>query len=72
MLNQLKLVSLIFVFSLISGCANVEVWQKKNLAKPEMQWQPDEMQASFNNHVYFSKEASSGGNVTAGGGCGCN
>jgi len=27
---------------------------------------------SFESHVYFSKEASRGGDGVAGGGCGCN
>jgi hypothetical protein len=42
------------------------------LAKDEMQWQPDAMDAILRNQVYASKEASSGGTGAAGGGCGCN
>jgi hypothetical protein len=54
------------------GCTAVQPWERANLAKQEMSLEPDGMQSAFKNHVYFSKEASSGGNSTAGGGCGCN
>ena len=41
-------------------------------AKPEMALESDPLEGALDDHVYFSKEASSGGNGTAGGGCGCN
>ncbi|AWB68718.1 hypothetical protein C2869_20990 [Saccharobesus litoralis] len=69
---KLSLMSLLALCLLLSACANVKPWEKGNLAKPEMNWQPDSMQAAMNKQVYFSKEASSGGTSTAGGGCGCN
>jgi len=50
----------------------VRAWERGYLAQPEMAWQPDRLAAALNKHVYFSKEASSGGNSAAGGGCGCN
>jgi hypothetical protein len=34
--------------------------------------QPDQHDAAIDDHIYFSKEASSGGRGFAGGGCGCN
>jgi hypothetical protein len=37
-----------------------------------MQWQTDPLESALNDHIFFSKEASSGGNSAAGGGCGCN
>jgi hypothetical protein len=37
-----------------------------------MQWQPDVMEARLRDQIHFGKEASSGGNGAAGGGCGCN
>lgn len=55
-----------------SGCATVEPWERGRFAKLEMQFEPDPMKAGFHRHVYFSKEASSGGSSTSGGGCGCN
>lgn len=58
----------------ISACAstNVQPWERANLAKKEMSWDPDGMQASMNSQVYSSKEASTGGTSSVGGGCGCN
>ncbi len=58
--------------SLLQGCADVPVYKRGNLAKPEMSWSPDPMEAAMQKHVYFSKEGSSGGAEAAGGGCGCN
>ncbi|MES9945185.1 MAG: hypothetical protein B6D78_15990 [gamma proteobacterium symbiont of Ctena orbiculata] len=58
----------------LSGCANlgVEPWERDLLAKPEMQLIADPVEAGLDDHIYFSKEASSGGRSFAGGGCGCN
>jgi hypothetical protein len=50
----------------------VQPWERGILAKDEMQWQPDVMDAQLRNQIYASKEASSGGTGAAGGGCGCN
>lgn len=57
-----------------SGCATSQIkpWQRGALAAPEMAWETDPLQAVYRRHVEFSKEASSGGPVLAGGGCGCN
>ena len=38
----------------------------------EMQLDSDPLDAAIDDHLYFSKEASSGGRSFAGGGCGCN
>ncbi len=54
------------------GCGTVQPWQKGNLAKSEMAFDPDPLQARFADHTYFSKEAASGGMSVGGGGCGCN
>ena len=58
--------------ALLSACTPVAAWERGTLAKPEMALQSDPLAATLNNHVYFSKEASSGGNSASGGGCGCN
>lgn len=57
---------------LITGCAQVKPWQRGNLSKDVMAWQTDALKGSLDNHIYFSKEGSSGGGQAAGGGCGCN
>lgn len=56
----------------ITGCTTVQPWERDQLSKAQMQWETDKMQSAFDRHVYFSKEASSGGTTTSGGGCGCN
>ncbi|MBW3138843.1 DUF4266 domain-containing protein [Ferrimonas balearica] len=58
----------------LSGCANlgVDPWQRGTLADPRMALEADALDKGFDDHIYFSKEASSGGRGTSGGGCGCN
>jgi hypothetical protein len=56
----------------LSGCSTVSPWQRGTLAKPEMRWSPDVLESTLDGHIYFAKEASSGGGSAAGGGCGCN
>jgi hypothetical protein len=56
----------------LSGCAGVEPWQRDVLARPDMQIVADPIEAAADEHIYFSKEASSGGQGFGGGGCGCN
>jgi len=61
--------------ALMSGCESmpqVQPWEKGNLAKPEMAFDSDPIEARFNEHIYFSKEGASGGASVGGGGCGCN
>ena len=57
-----------------AGCSSmgVEPWERDVLAKEEMQLVSDPVEAATDDHIYFSKEASSGGRGFAGGGCGCN
>ena len=57
---------------LLIGCSTVQPWQKGNLAKPQMAFDNDPLQARFQDHTYFSKEGASGGASVGGGGCGCN
>lgn len=58
----------------LSGCSSIGVkpWQRDALAREEMQLNADPLDAAIDDHMYFSKEASSGGRSFAGGGCGCN
>jgi len=64
----------LLVLSTISGCSSmgVEPWERDVLAKDEMQLTSDPVEAALDDHIYFSKEASSGGRGFGGGGCGCN
>jgi hypothetical protein len=58
----------------VSGCANlgVEPWERDLLAKKEMALNSSPVDSALDDHIYFSKEASSGGKSFGGGGCGCN
>jgi hypothetical protein len=56
----------------LAGCAAVEPWQRDVLARPEMSLDAHPLDAAIDDHIYFSKEASSGGRGFGGGGCGCN
>ncbi len=60
--------------SIASGCTGLGVkpWQRDVLSREEMQLNRDPLDAAIDDHLYFSKEASSGGRSYAGGGCGCN
>ncbi len=68
---QLKCMLLcVLVFTI--GCESVKPWQRGNLARPEMSFAPDPLERALDEHIYFSKEASSSGSAISGGGCGCN
>lgn len=60
--------------ALLYGCSvePLKPWDRDLLAKPEMQLVPDTLQNAFDEHIYFSKEGSFGGQGVGGGGCGCN
>lgn len=60
--------------TIVSGCSTmgVEAWERDVMAKDEMQLVTDPLEAAIDDHIYFSKEASSGGRGFGGGGCGCN
>jgi Domain of unknown function (DUF4266) len=57
-----------------SGCSTIGVkpWERDLMARRDMQLSAEALDAKFDDHVYFSKEASSGGRSFGGGGCGCN
>lgn len=60
---------------LCSACSTpvaVRPWEKGMLAKPEMRFEHEPLEAMFAEHIYSSKEAAAGGNGVGGGGCGCN
>jgi hypothetical protein len=69
-----KRIILILASLTLSACSSmgVEPWERDVLAKQEMQLVPDPIEAATDDHIYFSKEASSGGRGFGGGGCGCN
>ncbi len=58
----------------LSGCSSlgVEPWERGQLARSDMALDSEKLDLALDDHVYFSKEGSSGGRAFAGGGCGCN
>ena len=67
--------------AMIGGCAtvsdmmaheDVKPWQREILAQDDMKIPADRIHTLSDEHIYFSKEASTGGNGVGGGGCGCN
>ncbi len=73
MRTGIVLLSVLWVLA-TAGCAELGVkpWERDLLAKPAMQLDADPIDSAFDDHIYFSKEASSGGRSFGGGGCGCN
>lgn len=69
-----QVITCLLVVLTLSACSNLGVkpWERDTLARPEMQLIHDPVEAGLDDHIYFSKEASSGGRGFGGGGCGCN
>ena len=68
-MKYFMLITIIF----ISGCStNLEPWERDVLAREDMELNNAPLDSAFDDHIYFSKEASSGGRGFSGGGCGCN
>lgn len=70
----MKRIAIILVALALGGCGSLgaKPWQRGTLARADMQLEADPIQAALDDHIYFSKEASSGGRGFGGGGCGCN
>lgn len=71
---RLKIFTLCSGALLLSGCSSLGVapWERDQLAEPRMELTANAIDKSFDDHIYFSKEASSGGRGSSAGGCGCN
>lgn len=59
--------SAIFLCALLSGCSDLGVkpHQRGLLAKDSMLLVPDAVEAGLDDHIYFSKEATSGGRAVS-------
>jgi hypothetical protein len=69
---KIILVTVILCLTSCTSLSKVKPWEKGNLAKPEMTFEGDALDKAYVEHIYFSKEGSSGGGGVGGGGCGCN
>jgi len=67
-------IAIVLTSLVLSACSSLGVkpWERDILARPEMQLIDNPVEAALDDHIYFSKEASSGGRGFGGGGCGCN
>ena len=74
MRNKLIKVTALLVLVQLAGCASlgVQPWERDLLAKDEMALDSEGVDLALDDHIYFSKEGTSGGRAFAGGGCGCN
>lgn len=68
----MKLILFILLVSLAGCSANIQPWERDVLAREDMALDNAPVDSAFDDHIYFSKEASSGGRGFSGGGCGCN
>jgi hypothetical protein len=71
-MNRWLLAAALFAALLLAGCGTVKPWQRDLLARQQMQIVPSPTLHAVDQHVYFSKEGSTGGQDVGGGGCGCN
>ncbi|MCA9756122.1 MAG: DUF4266 domain-containing protein [Candidatus Eisenbacteria bacterium] len=69
-----RLLILLLPLTFLGGCATMDVqpWDRDLLAEEAMSFSPEPMITAIDNHIYFSKEGSTGGQEVGGGGCGCN
>ena len=65
---------LLLMTVILSACSftGVKPWDRDLLAQKQMQLDPYPIDTFVDEHIYFSKENSSGGSGIGGGGCGCN
>lgn len=73
-MNRTIRIGILLAAMVCAGCSSIgpRPWEKDLMARPEMQLDPYPLRTAAQDHIYFSKEASSGGRGFAGGGCGCN
>jgi hypothetical protein len=74
--RTLLFVTAIAAASALCGCATqatrVKPWERGYLADATMDPNRDPLGTAMMDHVYFSREAASGGRGVGGAGCGCN
>lgn len=74
--NKLIAKSFLLIVSIIlfNGCVEtVQPWEKGTLAKETMkEGGGNKLLNKYDDHIYYSKEATKSGGNIGGGGCGCN
>lgn len=69
---KIQLCLLLAVAALAAGCRHVRPWERGALADPVMRADRDPLGGQMTEHLWFSREAATGGRGVGGGGCGCN
>ena len=72
--DRRRLGAVLLGLTLLGGCGSlgVQPWERDLLSEPGMTPGDDVVMSALDEHIYFSKEASTGGLGSGGGGCGCN
>ncbi len=55
-----------------AGCQHVNPWDRGALSEAIMRADHDPLGGMMAEHMWFSREAATGGRGVGGGGCGCN
>ena len=63
---------LLLTCAALCQCTHVPLMKRGKLADYTMEPDRDPLWTSLSEHVFFSREAASGGRGIGGGGCGCN
>lgn len=69
-MKQVLITILLLLFC--NACTTVKPWERDILAQDRMKLIQFPLENALDEHIFFSKEASSGGQGVGGGGCGCN
>ena len=72
--RRIAVAMLLALTALASGCAATAMkpWDRDLLAQKKRRLGPADRENAIDEHIYFSKEGSTGGQQAGGGGCGCN
>ncbi len=69
---KLLLLAALAGLAVTSGCTHVNPWERGTMADYTMRADREPLANAFSEHMWFSREAASGGRGVGGGGCGCN
>ena len=69
---RIGLLLLLAACAALCNCTQVPLYKRSRLADFTMKPDRDPLSVSLREHVFFSREAASGGRAIGGGGCGCN
>jgi hypothetical protein len=74
MLTRFRIYGLLALplISSLTGCTNVESWDRNILAKDSMTVIPDTLGSLVHNELEYGREGTEGSTGISAGGCGCN